>query len=144
MGHELSAHGTGHNRLGPRGDGMLPRTQVGIEQLIRRHSEGHRLLDCPRHSGLLATGGTFGYWNSAICQKGSQVSSRSINYLIRPQEQRLRNRQTDRLRGVEIDAQLELGGLLDREVGWLRALEDLIDEDGGPPGGISDARRVVH
>jgi hypothetical protein len=35
-------------------------------------------------------------------------------------------------RGLQIDHQLELGRLLDRQVSRLRALDDLVHEDGGP------------
>jgi len=44
----------------------------------------------------------------------------------------------------EVDDQLVLRRLLDRKVARLGPFEDLVDEDGGPPGGVSDARRVVH
>src|SRR5262249_27391904 len=49
-----------------------------------------------------------------------------LNDLIRPPQQRLRNREPEGLRGREVDDQLELGGLLDRQVGGLGALEDLV------------------
>ena len=39
---------------------------------------------------------------------------RPLDHLIRPPQHRRRDRQTERLRGLEIDGELELGGLLDR------------------------------
>ncbi len=48
----------------------------------------------------------------------------SFNNLIRPQQQRRRDRKAESLRGFEIDDQLELRGLLDGEVGGPGALED--------------------
>src|SRR6266568_3760961 len=38
-----------------------------------------------------------------------------LNHLIRPQEQRLRNREPERPGGLEVDDQLDLGRLLDRK-----------------------------
>ena len=39
----------------------------------------------------------------------------SLDHLIRPQQQRRRDRQAEGLGGLEVDDQLELRGLLDRE-----------------------------
>jgi hypothetical protein len=44
-----------------------------------------------------------------------------LDDLIRPLQQRLRHRQPEGLRGLEVDDQFELGGLLDGEVGGLGA-----------------------
>src|SRR5262245_52582459 len=49
-----------------------------------------------------------------------------VNNPIGALQDRWRDRQSDRLRGPEIDDQLELGGLLDREVAGFGALEDFI------------------
>ena len=40
----------------------------------------------------------------------------------------LRDREAERLRRLQVDRKHELTGLFNREVGWLRALEDLVDE----------------
>ena len=45
-----------------------------------------------------------------------------FDQLVCAQQQRLRNRQPEGLRGFQVDDQLELGGLLDREVGGAGAL----------------------
>jgi hypothetical protein len=42
--------------------------------------------------------------------------------LVRPQQHGLGDRETERFGGLEIDHQLELGGLLDREVRGARGL----------------------
>ena len=48
-------------------------------------------------------------------------------------EERLGNCQAERLGGLEIDDQLELGRLLDRQVGRLRPSQNLVDIVGGAP-----------
>ncbi len=53
----------------------------------------------------------------------------SLDHLVRPRQQRRRDRQAEGLRGLEVDDQLELGGLLDREVAGLGAPEDPVDVD---------------
>src|SRR5216684_4444636 len=49
----------------------------------------------------------------------------SLDHLIRPQQERLRDCQAKGLGGLEVDDQLELGGLLDREVAGFRTPENL-------------------
>lgn len=53
---------------------------------------------------------------------------------------RLRNLQARCLGGLAIDHQLEPGRLLDRQVGPLGALADLVDAIGGTPDSRTDAR----
>src|SRR5947209_14304911 len=53
--------------------------------------------------------------------------------LICPKQERLRDRQPEGLGGLEVDDELELAGLLDRQVGGLRALEDLVHEGSRAP-----------
>src|SRR5882724_2866496 len=67
---------------------------------------------------------------------------RSTNDLIRPLQQRLRDVQAERLRGLEVDDQLKLRRLLDGQVARLGALEDLVDEDRRAPPDIVDIRAV--
>lgn len=47
--------------------------------------------------------------------------------LVGSDEYGLRDREPERLRGLQVDDEFKLGGLLDREVGGLGALEDLVD-----------------
>src|SRR5712664_473213 len=56
-----------------------------------------------------------------------------LDHLIGPQQQCRRDRYPERPCGPDIDDQLELSRLLDGEVAWPGALEDLVDVDGGPP-----------
>ena len=50
-----------------------------------------------------------------------------LNHLLRPHHHHRRNRQAKRLGGFKINHQLELRRLLDRNVGWLGAFQDLVD-----------------
>src|SRR4051812_27959543 len=54
----------------------------------------------------------------------SCCSSSSLDHFVRAGEDRLRHGQAERLGGAEIDHQLDLHRLLDRQIGWLLALED--------------------
>src|SRR5262245_50950336 len=54
--------------------------------------------------------------------------ARSLDHLIRPRQHCGRDRQPELTGGLEVDDQLELARLLDRQVGGLRALEDLVHE----------------
>ena len=74
------------------------------------------------------------------CRRVASVSARprrasepSLDDVICPQEKRLRNGEAERLGGFEIDDELDLAGLLDWQVGGLRALEDLVHEGRGAP-----------
>src|SRR5215470_2021677 len=55
----------------------------------------------------------------------------SFDDLIRSQQQRLRDGQAERLRGLEVDDQFEFRGLLHRDVTRRRAPQDLVDERRG-------------
>src|SRR5215467_9040604 len=55
---------------------------------------------------------------------------RSFYYLIRPQQERWRDVESQSLRSLEIDHQLELRGLLDRQVGGFRSLQNLVHVGG--------------
>src|SRR5258705_8638627 len=68
----------------------------------------------------------------------------SLDYLIRAQQHLLRDVDSERLCGFEIDHQLEDGGLLDGQVARLGAAQDFIDIDGGAPELLDDARCVCN
>jgi hypothetical protein len=53
-----------------------------------------------------------------------------LDYLVRPQQKRVRDRQAKRLGGLEVDHQLELRGPFDREFRRLGALQDSVDVAG--------------
>ena len=54
----------------------------------------------------------------------------SSNHFVGTGEDRGRDHQTERPRGVEVDCQIEFAGRLDGHNGRFRALEDLVDETG--------------
>src|SRR5262249_27891412 len=72
------------------------------------------------------------------------LRSNLLDYLIRSQQQRWRDGEAERLGRLEVDHELELRGLLDGQIGRLRALENLIDVGGGAPPDIRQARAVRH
>jgi hypothetical protein len=54
-----------------------------------------------------------------------------LNHLIRPLQERRRDREAERLGGLEVDDQFVLSRLLDGQVGGLGAFEDLVHVTGG-------------
>src|SRR5215510_12615715 len=68
----------------------------------------------------------------------------SFDHLVGSGEHRGRQVEAERLRSLEIDDQLVLGGLLNRQVGGLGALEDLVDVGGGAAIEIVGIGAVTH
>ena len=65
------------------------------------------------------------------------VSSRtSFNHTVGAQQNGLRNGDAQRLGGLQVDHQLVVGGLLDRNVARLRAFENAGGHVGGPSHGF--------
>src|SRR4249919_1159902 len=56
----------------------------------------------------------------------------SLVHLVGAAGERLWHGDSERVGCLEVDYQLELGGLLDRNVGWLGTLEDSINKGGRP------------
>src|SRR5205823_6256768 len=65
-----------------------------------------------------------------------------LNDLIRPPQKRRRNRQPKRLRSLEVDHKLELGGLFDGEIARLGALQDLVDVGSRAPKQVREAGAI--
>src|SRR5713101_2973582 len=84
---------------------------------MSRHSVGQRAVDTAARRPVLRIVPTF---HIAL-----------LDDLIRPPQQRRRDREAEGLGGLEVDHQLELRGLLYGEIGRLRALEDLVHVSGG-------------
>ena len=56
----------------------------------------------------------------------------------------MRNREAERLRGLEVDDEVERDGLLDRQRGRLRTLEDLVHVGGRAPLQRKSVRAINH
>jgi hypothetical protein len=68
-------------------------------------------------------------WRTMLPIKKRSFSFRLLDDLVSAGEQRWRDSEAERIGGFEVDHQLELGWLLDRQVGGFRAFQDLVDED---------------
>ena len=72
------------------------------------------------------------------------ISRLSLDEFVGPDENGLGNREPKRLRGLEIDDQVELGGLLDGKIRRLRAFQNLVHIPCGPSHELDKARAVGH
>src|SRR5688572_29566596 len=72
------------------------------------------------------------------------ASGCSLDYLIGPDQERLRGRDVQGFCGLEIDEQLGPGGLLDRQVRRFLALEDAAGIDAGETVSVRNAACVAH
>jgi hypothetical protein len=65
----------------------------------------------------------------SLTQGGSQgcLVAKLLDHLIRPLQERGRDRQAEGLGGLQVDDQLELGRLLDGQVAGLGSFQDLVD-----------------
>jgi hypothetical protein len=68
---------------------------------------------------------------------GSRPLEESFDHLVGEGEDRWRDHQSERLRGLQVGHKLEGRRLLDGQVGGLRSLEDPIDEVGFQPASSS-------
>ena len=66
----------------------------------------------------------------------------SLDHLIRPQQERLGDRQAKGFGRLEVDDQFERGGSLERQVSRFRALENLVDKDGPASQQIRTVRSI--
>ena len=75
--------------------------------------------------GLMLSAGCF-FVHQFPNPKSKIGNPKSLDHLIRPIQHRLRDRQADLLGRLEIDHQLELRRLLDRQIGRLGSLQDFV------------------
>src|SRR5262249_10089101 len=67
-----------------------------------------------------------------------------VDHSVGSKEKGLRDRQSEGLRSLEVNHQLELRRLLDGQIAGLRALEDFVHVGGGTPKEIAEIRAVAH
>src|SRR5215831_13915629 len=80
--------------------------------------------------------------DSSLALRGP--STPSLDHLVSRHLQRERHLQAERLRGLEIDDQLEFGRLQDRKVGGLLALENPPGVNASMAVGVRKTRSVAH
>jgi hypothetical protein len=61
----------------------------------------------------------------------AQQNTSLFDHLVGAREQRLGDREAERLGGRKVDDEIELGRLLDRNIRWLGAAKNLVDEFAG-------------
>src|SRR4029453_918890 len=64
--------------------------------------------------------------------------------LVRPPQYRRRNRQPERLGGLQIDDELELGGLFDGKISGLGAFQNPVNVEGSTPYDTGEVHPVSH
>jgi hypothetical protein len=74
----------------------------------------------------------------------NEQHSCSFDHLVGEREQRRRNFEAERPGRLHVDDKLEFGRLQDREVGGLRALEDLTGVDADPTKHVQPIGPVAH
>src|SRR5260370_13374421 len=75
---------------------------------------------------------------------GCGEAHRLLKHLIRSLQERRRDREAEGLGGLEVDHHIELGRMLDREVGRLGALQDAVHEVGRSLATRRNARSEPH
>jgi len=82
-------------------------------------------------------------WPPIIALQEQQHSC-SFDHLVGGSEQGLRHGEAERLGGLEVDDQLELGRFLHRKIGRVRALDNAVHVIGGPAEYVRRIRPVHH
>src|SRR4029450_5080570 len=77
-------------------------------------------------------------------RRGTCAGASSLDYLVGSNQYGLRDRDSQRLGGLQIDQQVALGGLPDGKVGGFSALQDLVHEGSHTPEHVKTVRPVAH
>src|SRR5215475_10918892 len=73
-----------------------------------------------------------------------QQTARLFDHLVGAREQRRGHGEAERIGGREINEEIEFGRLLDREFGWLRSTQNLIDQVGSSAPHVSPVSSIGH
>src|SRR2546427_189167 len=106
---------------------MRGRYNESSETLFEEPGQGHHCLP-PKARTVAGVAGLYTLLRRGIKRLefvGREVPATGSPHP--PHQQRLRDRQPQRLRGLEVDDELELGGLLDGKASWTRPPDDLVD-----------------
>src|ERR1700738_4318724 len=79
-----------------------------------------------------------------MLRRGGRIAQELLDHLVGDREEPRRKGQAERLGGLEVDSELELGWLLHRQVRGLGALEDLVNVAGGTPKQVNKIYPVGH
>src|SRR5829696_3566774 len=79
-----------------------------------------------------------------LTQLDQLVRAASFDHLVGACEERFRHADAERLRGLKVENQLNLRGLLDRQVGRLVALENAADIDPSQAISVGEVGPVTH
>src|SRR5438309_4932797 len=124
------------------------RLAVGVVLLANPTPSSRPTVACawrrPSHVQPPLSGEHASRWSSSVALLTPRVLivDSLLYYLIRPQQQRVGDRQPQGLRGLHVDDQLELRRLIDRQVAGIGALQNLGDVLRCLPEGISKARCI--
>src|SRR5262245_18933927 len=80
----------------------------------------------------------------SLSPPGLVVRVGSLNHLISSQQQRWRNREAERLSGLEVDDEVEPGGMFDWEISGFGTLKDLCHVGSGVSIEIREIRSEAH
>jgi hypothetical protein len=124
-------------RYGGDGRRTIERTRViDIGTMRRAGFVGRHARDARAMSAFTPI--AFKHWQrseTTLCARNRHMhrskTASLFDHLVGAQEEISTDRQSERSRCFEIDDKLEFGGLLNRQVGRLRAFQNLVDVSGG-------------